>query len=192
MLNTVLVKHRLAFRLPLMALATLTLLFFLPACVGNTRLTEIEKAKLIKEKRKDAQDLLSRFLASGEKDLQLLEKYVKLHQEITEIASSSCPNCWAGYAEALSMLGWYYLESYQDNLDQASTAKGSAARQHQGLADQDRTEYEKYFQLSNNAFETYFRDRSIPYKHPYFYERVMRHFEIFENYDRALYYLQRF
>jgi hypothetical protein len=174
--------------LPAALLASL----WLAGCVGNTKLDEIQKAKLIREKRREAADWLAKFKASDSQDLDPLERYVRLQQETIEIAPSTCPNCHAAYGEALSMLGWYYWEDYSSLLDEAESASPQKARQLRAEADQVKEEWVKYFTLSNNYLEGFFRDPTVPNKHPYFYERVMRHYQLMENYERALYYLQKY
>ena len=161
-------------------------------CVGRPNLTEIDKARLIKAKRSEAMDVLTKFKAGRERDLDLLERYVKLQQETTEIAPSTCPRCWAAFGEALSMLGWYYYEIYGDVLEEAETAPPAQKAKLLAEARSYKAEWQKYFTISNQAYETHFRSRDVPSVHPYAYERVMRHCEIMENYERALYYLEKY
>jgi hypothetical protein len=164
----------------------------LPGCVGRAKLDEIGKAKIINEKRHDARDYLAKFKATDSKDLDSLERYVRLQQETTEIAPATCPNCWASFGEALSMLGWYHWLKYSELEDESEGAKGRQSAEIQAQADKEKSEWVKNFTLSNQAFETFFRDPSVPYKHPYFFERVMRHYELLGNYERAIYYLQKY
>lgn len=166
------------------------LVLCLPACVSRPTLSETDKAKLITEKRLEARDCLEKFRASGEEDLEVLERYVALHRETTDIAPATCPRCWAAYGEALSMLGWYYYEIYADALEDANRDPRKAQRYKQE-AQEYRLKWEDYFQQSNQAYENHLRSRQVQYVHPYTYERIMRHYEIFENYERALYFLQR-
>jgi len=161
-------------------------------CVGDTKLTDTERAKTIKEKRLEARDMIARYQASDAKDLESLEKAVDLHRENTELAPASCPRCWAEYGEALSMLGYHYWFLYNDVLrDLDSTRKGDRAALEQEAAEY-RAEWEKYFSDSNRAYEAHFRSDGVSAVHPYSYERVMRHNEILGNYDRAIYYLEKY
>src|SRR5262245_22000991 len=91
-----------------------------PGCAERnyTKLSDREKAHLINEKRKDAEDVLTKYRATGFKDVSLIEQYVQLHRENTEIAPSTCPKCWAEYGEALSMEGWHYWYLHQEALDE--------------------------------------------------------------------------
>jgi tetratricopeptide (TPR) repeat protein len=163
----------------------------LAGCVRDTKLNEIERAKLIKEKRNDARDVFAKWKASDGRDRKLLEKYVRLHRETTEIAPATCPACWASYGEALSTLGWYYWDIYTDILEELEEAPPAAAADLRQEAAEYRREWEKYFNLSNRAYETHFRSPDVPAVHPYSFERVMRHHEQLGNYERALYYLSR-
>jgi tetratricopeptide (TPR) repeat protein len=183
-------------RPPILAVSALVLLtqslLTLPGCgVGNTKLDDVEKARLIKENRKEARDVLERFKASGEKDIKLLEKYAELHHKNTEIAPSTCPKCWAEYGESLSMLGWKYWYDHQDLIDDMSRATPSEAKELKKEAAALKEKWVDYFTRSNNAYETHFRSVDVPMVHPYSYERVMRHWELLGNYERALYYLNK-
>ncbi len=62
----------------------------------------------------------------------------------------------------------------------------------QAEAQRYREEFEKHFHDSNLAYETHFRDRSVNIIHPHSYERVMRHYEVLGDFERALFYLQKF
>ena len=175
------------------ALLTCVSLAFTGCGVGSTKLTERERARLIKEKRLEARDLLEKWRASDGQDIGLLEKYMKVNRETTEIAPATCPRCWGSYGESLSMIGFYYWGIHQDILDEAQTVK-SAQKKRDLLkeAEQYQAEWEKYFTLSNQAYETHFRSKEVFAIHPYSYERVMRHYELLGNYERALTYLQKY
>ena len=163
-----------------------------PGCRGETRLTDAEKAKLIVERRKRAVDALAEFKASGGEDLEALERYVQLHRENTELAPATCPNCWAEYGEALSIWGWYYHHRHHEVLEELEQARPDEKPALEAEAQRSLEEYERLFHHSNLAYETHFRDRSVNFVHPYSYERVMRHCEVLGDFERALYYLQKY
>lgn len=172
-------------------LAAFVFLVLLPGCVGSTKLNEIEKARLVNQKRKEARDVLVRIKADGARDLQLLERYVQLHQETTEILPSTCPRCWAAYGESLSMIGFYYWYIYEDVLDDIERASPEDLARLEAEAVEYEEEWRHQFTISNQAYEAHFRDPTVRAVHPYTYERVMRHHELMEDFQSALYYLQR-
>jgi tetratricopeptide (TPR) repeat protein len=178
-------------RFPFASLAFASLAF--TGCVGNTKLDEMDKARLIKEKRLEARDLLEKWRASDGQNISLLEKFMKVNRETTEIAPATCPRCWASYGESLSMIGFYYWGIYQDILEEAETVK-SPQKKKELLKESEEylQEWHKYFTLSNQAYETHFRSKEVFSIHPYSYERVMRHYELMGGYERALTYLQKY
>ncbi len=163
-----------------------------PGCRNETRLSDPEKARLIKVKRKEALDALAKFKASGEEDLKALQRYVELHRQTTELAPATCPNCWAEYGQALSTWGWFYWQRHHMVLEDLEQARPEEKAGLEAEAERYREEYQKHFHEANLAYETHFRDRSSNFVHPYSYERVMRHYEVLGDFDRALYYQQKF
>jgi len=162
-------------------------------CVSDTKLSEVEKAMLIKEKRLEARDVLEKFRATDGQELKLLERYADLHRETTEVAPATCPRCWAAYGESLSMLGWYHWDIYRDILDEADAARSKKEKESLlAEADAYKEVWTDYFTRSNHAYETHFRSPDVPAVHPYSFERVMRHYELLGNYSRALVYLGRY
>jgi tetratricopeptide (TPR) repeat protein len=154
-------------------------------------LSDLEKALRIKENRKEARDILEKFKAGGEKDLKLLEEYTALHRKNTEIAPETCPKCWAEYGEALSMLGFKFWSDSQDLLDQIKKAEHPPTEDLQVKAKELTAKWAEHFKKSNQSYETYFRLADTQSIHPYAYERVMRHWELLGNYERALSYLEK-
>jgi tetratricopeptide (TPR) repeat protein len=167
-------------------------ILFGPGCVGDSKMSEKEKAALIKEKRQKANDLLKMYEASDSQDFDSLEKCMELHRETTEIAPQSCPRCWAEYGQALSYLGYHYWFLFNDVEREIRAASPAQREKLEEEADEYREEWKRYFEDSNKAYETHFRSPDVTTVHPYSYERVMRHYEILGNYDRALFYLGKF
>ena len=156
-----------------------------------TPLTDVEKARLIKENRKEARDALARFQATGERDIELLEKYADLHRKNIAIAPTTCPKCWAELGEALSMLGWKYWSDDQALLEEIKKADPARADVLRLKAKDLRAKWKDFFTRSNQAYETHFRLSDKELIHPYSFERVMRHCELLGNYERALHYLKK-
>jgi hypothetical protein len=178
---------------PLSVLAAVLAALFLVSCVGDTVLTDTERAAKIKEKRLEARDMFARYQASDGENIEFLKKKVELHRETTEIAPATCPRCWAEYGEALSMMGYYYWFQYNRVLKEIdSVKKGAQTDDLQAEAEEYRKEWMRYFGESNRAYETHFRSRDVTTIHPWSYERVMRHNELLGKYDRALYYLEQY
>jgi len=157
------------------------------------KLDETDKARIIKEKRLEGRDLLEKWRASDGQEFSLLERYMRVNRDTTEIAPATCPRCWASYGESLSMIGFYYWGIYQDILEEAETVK-SPQKKKELLKESEEyhAEWQKYFTLSNQAYETHFRSKEVFTIHPYSYERVMRHYELLGSYERALTYLQKY
>jgi hypothetical protein len=111
----------------------------------------------------------------------------------TEIAPSSCHYCFREYAYALSFLGHAHRENAEDLLENAEDAETDDETE--DLRDQAALEREKMaeaFKKSNQAYRTFFRNPGGFQVDPYDFERVMRHFEIIEDYESALDSLSRF
>ena len=168
------------------------------ACVGvslgcqQPKYNEIERARIVKEKRLDARDLLAKYREGKEEDIDILEEYVQLQKDTTDLLPATCPLCWASYGEGLSMLGWWWYHQWEAATEDADTEKNPArARALQAEAEETHEKWLSYFEQSNEAMEKYFRSPDSGPPHPYTIERVMRHYELMGNFVRALYYLEK-
>jgi hypothetical protein len=167
-------------------------------CGGTEPLNEVEKAKLITQKRKEAEDQLAIFLQSEQDaegaDVDALLRYVELWQETTKIAPATCPICYANYATALHRLGRYY-----------ETLVGAMATEMQKVQGAERADYEsriaayrgkmlEAFSQSNQQFQNYF-DTCAQNSQPVgadAYRYVLRNCEYLKDYNRAIYFLELF
>jgi hypothetical protein len=175
--------------------ATITLISLIslfPGCsTSYDTMDEVEKAKLLHQLRKQADEQLGRFQKSEEDpsgvDIDALLKYVELHKKTTEVAPSSCPNCFALYGQALGRLARYYqtlVEAFEMDLKSAPSQEKPAI---EAKIKKYRQEMVESFQRSNRQFQVYFNSGEIV--NPYWYFWVVSQYEVLQDYRRAIYYL---
>jgi len=173
--------------------STIALLSLLFGCkTSYDKMDEVEKAKLLHQLRKQAEEQLGRFQKSEEDpsgvDIDALLKYVELHKQTTEIAPSSCPNCFALYGQALGRLARYYqtlVEAFENDL---KTAPPEEKPSIEAKIKKYRQEVVETLQRSNRQFQVYFNN-SGEIVNPYWYFWVVSQYEMLEDYRHAIFYL---
>jgi tetratricopeptide (TPR) repeat protein len=171
--------------------SALALAAILCAGCAPEKLSDTDKARLIKEKRLEARDLLAKFRASDGQDLDSLKRYVEVQKETTDIAPETCPKCWASYGEGLSFIGYYYWNLYNDAIEDLDKAGPEEEPGLKAKTVKLKRLWVKYFEDSNRAYKAHFSSGDVSVVHPFSYERVMRHNELLGNYEMAIYYLEK-
>jgi hypothetical protein len=167
-------------------------------CGGNEPLNEVEKAKLITSKRKEAEDQLAIFLQSEQNaegaDFEALMRYVELWQETTKIAPATCPICYANYATALHRLGRYYEVVVGAMAQEMEKSEGAEKAALEAKGNEYRGKMLKAFEQSNQQFQNYFENcaQSSQPVGSDAYRYVLRNCEYLKDYNRALYFLELF
>jgi len=159
-------------------------------CQTEETLKERERARRIKEICEDLS--ITRNDWRVEEDPESLRRRVELFRGLVELDSARLPHLRAEYGQALSIWDWYFHQRHHEILEDLSQARQEEKPALEAEAQRYKEEYEKLFHDSKLAYETHFRDRSVKIIHPYSYERVMRHCEVLGDFERALYYLQKY
>ena len=162
------------------------------ASAPNPRdMTEVERARAINTRRKQADYEFSTFQASEGEDIEALKRYAERHVETTKFAPGSCDRCFFNAGIALAQVGSYYrAEVLALDLRLQDAIPAETKRMQVEIDDLMRV-MRRYFLESNRNFEIYFFqvgalvDASA-------YWRIADNHAALEDWRRALRYLDLF
>ena len=172
-------------------ITSLFLALLLGCSTPYEKMSEVERARLLTQLRKEADEYLGRFKKSEEDpngvDIDSLMKYVDLHRQTTEIAPTSCPLCFARYGQALGFLAGYYRDLVAAFEKELKTASPKEKPVLEAKIKKYRQEMIETFQRSNRHFQVYFNTNEAV--DPFWYYWVVGQYEMLQDYRRAIYYL---
>jgi tetratricopeptide (TPR) repeat protein len=154
-------------------------------------MTEVQRAKAISSRRKQAEHEFGTFLASDGDDIEALKRYAQLHVETTTIAPSACELCFLNAGLALHRLGNYYRAEVLLLDRRLQDASPSEARTIEAEINKNIEVMRGYFLESNRHFETYIRQAGA-IVNPDAYWRLADNYAALEDWRRALSYLDIF
>lgn len=172
-------------------LGTLTLSIGCESTPDPREMTEVERAKAISSRRKQADHELNTFQASDGDDIEALKRYAELHVETTTIAPGSCELCFFNAGLALARLGSYYRAEALLLDRRLQDAPAVEARAIETEIDNTVKIMRGHFVESNRHFETYIRQAGA-IVNPMAYWRLADNYAALEDWRRALSYLNLF
>ena len=154
-------------------------------------MTEVQRAKAISSRRKQADHEFNTFQASDGDDIEALKRYAQLHVETTTIAPGSCELCFFNAGLALARLGSYYrAEALLLDRRLQDAAPAEARSLETEIAATEKI-MRGHFLESNRHFETYIRQAGA-IVNPMAYWRLADNYAALEDWRRALNYLNLF
>ena len=154
-------------------------------------MNEVEKARAISKKRRQAEFEFSTFQASDGDDLEALKRYAELHVETAKIAPGSCEKCFLYAGIALAQVGSYYRAEVLLRDRRLQDAPPAEAAQLEAEIEERIKLMRDYFVTSNRYFQSYFRQAGSLIE-PLAYWRIADNYAALEDWRQALKYLDVF